>query len=259
MRNLAATLLIAALAAAPGCAPPEPGVRAWEEGRFADAADEMGAAVDAAGDGASPALLHDLALASLRAGRIAACEAAARRAEATGGPAIAARAAFLLGNAAWARCDGAESETFRLGQDLSAFDRAIALAESARDAWARAAAAHGDWPEARRNAERAILRVARLRVDRARADREKGGMPGATGDPRLVQVPPPAAGPGGESPPTPPDGQGETGPALFPGEREPTSAEIRALVLRLVEMEDEKHEARRRLREATGGGAERDW
>jgi hypothetical protein len=145
---------------------------------------------------------------------------------------------FLEGTAAWARCDASESESLR---NPAAFDRAIAEARSARDGWAAAAASRDDWPAARRNVERALLRMKRLESDKAAADRAKGKKPG--------EAPPPP-------PPVGSDKPVEVPPA---GPRALTRAEVMRLLDQLAAMEKEKIALRREHRGTKQGGVEKDW
>jgi len=154
------------------------------------------------------------------------------------GDSAAARARFLEGTAAWARCDSAESESLR---NPAAFDRAIAEAGAARDGWSAAAASRADWPAARRNVERALLRLRRLEADKAAADRAKGKKPG-------------------EAPPPPPPKAGDKPMDLPPSAPRPlTREEVMRLLDRLAAMEKEKRAVRREHRETKQGGVEKDW
>src|SRR5688500_6348050 len=56
---------------------------------------------------------------------------------------------FVLGNAAFARCDRAERQASGPDGRPAAFDAAIAHAVAAQSAWQRAAASRDDWPQAR--------------------------------------------------------------------------------------------------------------
>ncbi len=159
-------------------------------------------------------------------------------APAADGDPAAGYARFLEGTAAWARCDAAESESLR---NPAAFDRAIAEARAARDGWAAAAASRADWPAARRNVERALLRERRLVADKANADRAKGKRPG--------EAPPPP-------PPEASDRPVEVPPS---GPRPLTRAEILQLLDQLAAMEKEKAALRREHRETKQGGVEKDW
>lgn len=69
-------------------------------------------------------------------------------------------AAFVRGNAAFARSEAAEE-----------LDLRIALAEDAVAAW-RTAAMTRDWPEARRNVERGLLRLRQLYEKRSGKERK---------------------------------------------------------------------------------------
>lgn len=159
-------------------------------------------------------------------------------APAADGDPASARARFLEGTAAWARCDAAESESLR---NPAAFDRALAEARSARDGWAEAAASRADWPAARRNVERALLRMKRLEADKAAADRAKGRRPG--------EPPPPPPPKAGDKPMEVPDA----------APRPLTREEVMRLLERLAAMEKEKKAVRQEHRETKQGGVEKDW
>ena len=109
--------------------------------------------------------LHNRAVAALRAGDLVAAEIAAEKAAAKGGPEFEARRDFVLGNAAFARCE--KDEFAAMGpRGASAIDAAIGHAERARDFWRRAAAGRSDWPEARSNVERARIKLDALKLKR---------------------------------------------------------------------------------------------
>jgi hypothetical protein len=208
-------------------------------------------------DDAAAAAAAAEAVAAIRAGDLPKAEASADRAAAARGPAWEPWRSFLAGNAAWIRCDRAESETFRTGRDPAAFLRALGWARTARDAWADAAAAGFSAPEAARNVERAAIRIRRLEEDRARADRErarpKEGGGGAAGPPDAPE------GPGGAPPPTPGEG-GETPATETAAAPAPLSrAEALALLERLAALEREKVALRRERRALDQAGVERDW
>ncbi|TAH34438.1 MAG: hypothetical protein EYC70_15975 [Planctomycetota bacterium] len=165
------------------------GLRAYREGRFQDALAAFAAAEAAAGARAGAELLHNKALAALRAGDVAAAESAAEQAAARGGPEFAALRDFLLGNAAFQRCAAAAAQAAGPEAEPFAYDVAIAYAESARGAWQRAALRRTDWPEARRNVERALLKLEELRRQREAARRNREGDDRS--QPRPQPVPPP--------------------------------------------------------------------
>lgn len=72
-----------------------------------------------------------------------------------------AHATFLKGNAAYEASVGYERDAE--AGDGEAFKAAVMRAEDALAYWQRAAATRADWPQARRNVERALLRVKQLR------------------------------------------------------------------------------------------------
>ncbi|MFI5401977.1 MAG: hypothetical protein ACHQ1G_03500 [Planctomycetota bacterium] len=135
---------------------------------------------------------------------------------------------FVRGNAAFARSEAAEQP-----------DLQIALAEDAVAAW-RTAAMSRDWPEARRNVERGLLRLQQLYEKRSGKEQKPP-------DRKPPPIPPP---PGKEEGP-------ETEAALEKGEL------AQAQVLRLLEMLREKEAKKLAARRARLGapqpGVERDW
>jgi tetratricopeptide (TPR) repeat protein len=168
------------------------GVTAFEDGRADEAATQFSRAVLESEP--SAALLMNLALAELHAGHPEAAEASAERAALAGGPAWYGERDFLLGAAAWQRSMRLETRADLPGAGPDPFQAAIAAAELARESWKRACMSRADWPEARRNLERAILRVRALK--KRQEDREN-----APTSQRVVQVtappppPPPTTGP----------------------------------------------------------------
>ena len=105
------------------------GVRAFREGRFGDALEAFTEAEKALGDRASAALLHNKALAALRAGKLTDAEASAERAAAAGGPELLPFRDFLHGNTAFARCEHAELQASQPEAEPFAYDLAIAYRE----------------------------------------------------------------------------------------------------------------------------------
>jgi hypothetical protein len=135
--------------------------------------------------------------------------------------------AFVRGNVAFARSEAAEQ-----------MDLQIALAEDAVAAW-RVAAMQRDWPEARRNVERGLLRLQQLMEKRSGKERKPPE--------RKPPIPPP---PGREEGP-------ETEAQLERGEL------AQSQVLRLLELLREKEAKKLAGRRARLGtpqpGVERDW
>lgn len=240
-------LLVLALLAVAGCDATSDGRALYDEGRFAEALAAFDEAVEAAGDGASARLLYDQALAAVRVGRFAEAEAAARRAaNAPGGTEIAPLCDFVRGNAAFLRSQAAEAEANRPRGEPTAHEWSVASAEDALAAWRSAAASRDDWPEARRNVERALLRIRRLREQKA-GGRRRIDLPR---EPRPSQPKGPRpAPPQSEEPPERPDTEtGELAPEQVAG-----------LFELLSEKERQKVEMRRAERRARGGDVEQDW
>lgn len=227
----------------------ENGARLFREGRFAEALAAFASAETAAGADATPVLLHNLALAALRAGDPARAEAAAERMAARGGPEFAPLRDFVRGNAAFLRAERAALVAREPEAEPFAFDAAIALAATARAAWQRAALSRGeaDWPEARRNAERALLAIAEFEKLKKEAEEKR----------RKKEKPPPPPPPEPEKPPEaePAPEEAEVAPALTLL----SDAEVRRLLERLNAKEREKLALRRAERRARAGGTERDW
>jgi hypothetical protein len=201
----------------------------------------------AACGGADPGLpAYDEALAALRANDASRAEAAARRLAAEGGERWAPFSAFVRGNVAFARADAAEAEAARPGGDPAAAEAARMFAEDALAAWRAAAVSRADWPEARRNVERALLRIERLREkspDRTR--RPKDPPPDDRPPP-----PPPPAPPREEEPPR------EATPLVTTD----LPAESVLGVLDTLRTKDrERRSVRRAEREAKARAGERDW
>ena len=238
-------LLLALLPAA--CDNAGAGADAYRDGRFADAhrmfAEEEAAA---AGD-VPPEILMNRALAALRAGDMQDAADAAERAAADGDPGRVALREFITGNIAFARSERLEEDAQKPGAPPVTWDRAIAFAEAARNAWRRAAASRDDWPEARRNVERALLRLDALKDQRPDPERKKDGE--KTPRPKPRPAPPPPL------PGTDPKDAAAAGRQT----KELTPAEVQALLQRLAEKERERLDARRAQREAASSGVERDW
>jgi hypothetical protein len=179
----------------------------------------------------------------LARGELVEAEIAAEKAAVDGGPAWEARRDFLLGNAAWAR--SAKEELAAMGpRGASAISVAIRHAEQARASWKAAAARRDDWPEARRNVERARLRVEELMRKKAELEPESR--------------PTPKPVPRGDRPQP-------SQPQLLPGMRvEPELTELPAdevtkLLDRLEEKDKDKLKVRRARQAHASLGVEKDW
>jgi hypothetical protein len=220
-------------------------VRAYEEGRFRDALTAFTAAEQAAGDAASGPLLYNRALAALRAGDLRVAESSAEKAAVRGGPELEGLGDFLLGNAAFARAERAKAESALREADPTALARAIAHAATARDAWQRAAASRADWPEARRNVERALLALDDLRKKKEEAEKNRQS--------KKEQPPEPPP------PPPRPDEEIEQDPTAQPDPGELSAAQIAQLLARLDAKEREKRDLRRARQRVRDVAVERDW
>lgn len=240
-----------------GCDATSTGTDAYRDGRYGDALAAFDREVKAAGDAASPELLYDKALAALRVGELDEAECAARQAAARGGPQFAALGDFVRGNGAFARSEAAEAESLRPNAEPKAFERAISHAEDALASWRMAAASRADWPEARRNVERGLLRLERLRERKGIGPRGGSATPGADGGDE-----PPQDGPPLPPPPSPADEQDGDPVEAPPGE--PESADLPpGRVMNLFEVLHEKERQKRALRRAErrarGAEVEKDW
>jgi tetratricopeptide (TPR) repeat protein len=247
-----------------GCDATADGRQAWRAGDAQGALAAFRRAVDAAGDSASPEVLYDLALAALRVGDLDLAEQAASRAAARGGAAFEGLRDFVRGSVSFARSEAAEAEAGKPGADATAWERATLHTEDALARWRMAAASRWDWPEARRNVERALLRLDRLREKR----RDGGGS-----------KPPPGTTPGGkpapdgpveppDAPPLPPPAQP---PTALPSDDTPkpdgaavesgllSGEQVLRLFDALLEKERQKQALRRAVRAAPTPGVERDW
>ncbi len=186
------------------------------------------------------------ALAELRVGALDKAAEASRRAEKAGGARLGPLAAFVRGNVAFARSLEAEVEATRPGGDLAYLERALTLTEDALAAWRFAATSRADWPEARRNVERALLRLDSLREKRS------------TGaDPRRRPVVLPPTPP---TPPTPdPNAEATTDPNATVVTTDLAPAEVATLHETLRAKERQRQALRRAQRERATGSVEKDW
>ena len=179
----------------------------------------------------------DRTLAELRKGEV-------RRAEQASADVTEPHRAFLRGNIAFAECLLAEKQAMTAAAEPFAFDIAIALADKAERFWSDAAMAR-DWPEARRNVERALLKAAELR--RRKSDAERQRRP----DPKPQPKPKPKPQPDGKKKVT------EEDPDQNPMLRELPPDEVLRIFETLSEKEQEKRSMRRKERAKRSG--ERDW
>lgn len=226
------------------------GVRAYREGRYEQAHEALARAAEEAGESAPAELLHDLALAALRTGSLSAAVEAAERAARRAKPELAPACDFLLGNVAFARAELAALQASGPEAEPFAFDVALALAERARLAWERAATSRADWPQARRNVERALLLLEDLRARQAEARTAREKEPDAPPpEPELLE---------------PPEAEPITEPGEEEAAREPELAplapeELTRILERLALKEREKQELRSRRRSERSSDLEKDW
>jgi len=219
------------------------GLALYEAGRFAEAHAEFVAECETEGDDASARLLYNRALAALQAGNLSDAEASAGRAEAKGGEEISARTEFLRGNAAFARCEMAERQAGTIEAEPFAFEIAIRFGEKARDLWMSAAMSRLNWPEARRNVERALVLLESLRGRKREAEQRK--------TPRPEPQPKPLPDPGKTRPDQEPAPKAEI--------TELSPEQILALFERLAKKEREKLAVRQAHRRERMTTVERDW
>lgn len=164
---------------------------------------------------------HD-AVAALETGDLQAAEIAAEKAAARGGREFAAQRDFLLAITALKRSAAAEARAGIPGAAVSAYARALAAAQEARECGQRAILAQpADWPAARRNLERILAQIARLQALHDAALR----------DPSAARPPPPP----------------------------PESAGNERLLERLGKQEEQKRVMRRSAAELPAGAVEQDW
>lgn len=249
-RALLGLACLAALLA--GCDRTAAGRDAYAAGRYAEALARFDAAAAEAGDDVPAELWYGQALSALAAGDPARAETAARRAIEAADPELLALSRFLLGNVAYARSLRAEAEARKPGADARAFQWAIAATEDALAAWRAAAATRDDWPAARRNVERALLRLEALRERRQTGG--KGKPKPGDGKPPPDEPPKPDAPP----PPPPPDDGGKD-PDTAVAEDELPPSRVLGLFELLRAKEAAKRATRRAERRARASEVERDW
>ncbi len=219
------------------------GLRAYRAGRFAEALAAFTEAEARAGDAATPELLYDKALSALRAARFSEAESAAGAAAVRGGPEFTGLRDFLLGNVAFARCELAAAQASGPEAEPFAFDVALGQAERARLSWQRAALSRPDWPEARRNVERALLRLEELKQAREEARKRSEEQ-------KKLEQPP--------EPPAPPPTE-EEARAIEAQVAELSPREVQELLARLGAKEKEKLALRRARRNDQPIEVEKDW
>ena len=215
-----------------------------------------------AGCGGEARDAYDEALAALTDGDLEAADAAAERA-AGGDDDVAPYGAFLRGNVAFAKAMLIAEEAKKPDADPRLRAPAIAYAENALAFWRTAATSRSDWPEARRNVERALLLLESLRERRSENDPQRRPPPGSQdGTPEEAPPAPPPPPEPTPPPPIPGPGPEDDGPEEVPTTVETTELPA-ADVLRLLDLlerkEGEKQAVRRVRQRRRSGDVERDW
>jgi hypothetical protein len=191
---------------------------------------------------------HDDALAALQRGDLKAALAAAERAASAGGERWKPVLDFVRGSASFARSRAVEPPAAATQAETAALEQALVLAEDALAFWRRAAMSREDWPAARRNVERALLRIEAL----------KARLPArsASGSPTPVILPGggDAPGPDGEEPP---GADEETTVETVTTDLAPDA--LARLPELLRQKDAEKRAARRARWAAPARTTERDW
>ncbi len=186
----------------------------------------------------------DTALDALREHRYSDAEAALARIDPAGDAEVVTLATFLRGNVAYARCEIATEQAQTPEAEPFAIDVAIGLGEAALDAWQRAAATRRDWPEARRNAERALIKLTEL--EDLKAKREGRPRREKRPNPRLIANPRETGG-----------AKSEKETTAEAQENALTDTQVAALFEKLDAREREKISVRKSERTTSGVG--RDW
>jgi hypothetical protein len=206
-------------------------------------------ALGACGDDSARIAFNE-GVAALRSSDLVAAEIAAEKAAARGGPGFEALRDFLLGCAAFTRCEREEIGFFGPAGGAAALDRAIVHAERARDFWQGAAARRTDWPEVRRNVERALLKLEELRKKRAAAESQPGQPPQPKPRPRPTDKVDPPRDPGADR---------TQARRVDPQLAELAPDQVKGILEKLTAKEKEKVRLRQAQRQARQGQVEKDW
>jgi hypothetical protein len=170
-RSTAALLCLVALQA-PGDTGPErftAGVAAYRAGRYEEARAAFASELDVHGAGAPAALRANLAMAALRVQRTQDAEAAARSLLESAVIDDRAWGEFLCALASFQRGERAAAAARLPDAEPMAWETAVRSVAGAVQGWCRAAELRAGWPEALRNAERAVRALAALERERAAA------------------------------------------------------------------------------------------
>ncbi|MEQ8763724.1 MAG: hypothetical protein RL885_07350 [Planctomycetota bacterium] len=201
-------------------------------------------AADRARPDVPPELLTNMALAALASGRWTDAEIAAERLV-VADAALAPLREFLQANARYGRAKQAELRADLPEAEPFAYDLAIRLMQQAKSGWIRAHLGEGEWPAARRNAERAELASSQLELKKQKKLEEQK---------KKTERDPPPEKPEPEEPePEKEEIELDAAVAELPVE------DVRRLIERLAQKEREKRALRQAEREKRSGPAERDW
>ena len=244
-KSTAALLCLLALQA-PGGAGPErfqAGVAAWRAGRYEEARVAFAEELAARGAGAPAELRANLAMAALRVQRTQDAEAAARPLLESALSDDRALGEFLCALAAFQRGERAAAAARLPDAEPMAWESAVRSVAAAISGWCRAAELRPGWPEALRNAERAVRALAQLERERAAA---------APREPKRTEPVPPEPPPGPATPSTE-----EVRPDLVQATL--SAAELERLRQRLQQKQREKRSARFVEPRNAQVAGERDW
>ncbi|MHC4953546.1 MAG: hypothetical protein ACYTGZ_06620 [Planctomycetota bacterium] len=203
--------------------------------------------------GADPAHrdAYNRAFAALHAGQVREAESALDAIPDDAGSEVVAHRDFLRGNVKFEQCLVAERQASTAEAEPFAFDIAITFARRSAEAWRAAAMSRADWPEARRNVERALLKRAELHRRKAQAEERQRRKNDPTPKPKPQPKKPPPEGP--------PEKKDEPAPEKKPGEKELSPDQVRGLIETLAKKETEKVALRRSQQRKRAASVERDW
>lgn len=254
-------LLLCALAAV-ACGEFGDGVDAYDGARYEEALETFTRLAEADGQDAAPELLYNQALSALRVGELRRGAAALDHSTDRETEELDGLREFLRGNLAYAECELAEMQAGTAEAEPFAFDVATAHARKALEHWQIAATTRDDWPAARRNAERAVLKLAVLAQKKAAAEQSNSK---SASQPEVNFKP--APGGDGKQPPKPgEDAEGggdeevDSAETAAATETELTAEQVLQLLDTLAEKEREKLALRRERRAARSRAeVEKDW
>ncbi len=224
----------------------------FAEGRHAEAAAALAAALAQRGDTAAPELHYDHALACYFADDL---DAAQRSAEAAASsPALAPRALHLLASIEWRRGDTVAEMAMQVEAEPFLFRQAMERVARARALWQEAATGPSPASESVRNVERAVRRIEALQQAQLERDRRRKQQ-GAEQRPMAV--------PQGKDEGDAPGKEGAANQTEEEAQVQPLQAELsperlQAMFLQLDQRERQKRDERQ-TRRAAAPAAERGW